>query len=413
MTNISCRLQQVCLLFTTTNLFLPLLPVASHDQQMTLEQRLSSSFTVREVHEETMSSSPQEYQHYYDFKTMLPRVEVQLLCSHDVPSDFDVTDTFRKFYQEFFLAALSHDEDSEQLQSNIVRTGTVDVVDQVDDDASPFEMELFTLVSRSNVDDVKPHDDFYDLCDPTSTTVLLTMDVRGYIRLRTNHDIPTNVHLDGPLDGFRTHDNLQRLMDQVNPSAIKDYFAQHVCSPFQVDENEYQNNISRSKHGQADMDPTSTSAVVDNKDAFTAMEYFKAKVKPWDTLLAPPPPSSSHDYPYPSTQDHRHFDHNLRLLCDGGVDAVYPNYHKQAYRGPDNITSLVIGVLVGMVMVGMILKELKQKRHSSIRDRRRRQEEQNTSVAWPTTTAVESHVHSSNPRVMGYETMTQDETQSV
>jgi hypothetical protein len=412
---------QLCLLLT--KFFLLVVTVVS--QQMSLEERLSSSH--RQKHEENPSLSsqippmqPQEYQHYYDYKTKLPRVEVQLLCSHDVPSDFDVSETFRQFYQEFFLAALAHNDndDKEQLQESDSTTETIVMLDNVDDDASPFDTELFTFVSRSNVYDVKPREDFYDLCDPTSTTVLVTMDVRGYIHVRTNEDTATNVQVDGPLDGFRTHDNLQRLMDQVNPSAIKDFFALHVCSSYLVDDDDDHQTNNKNKNRQANMDQNSTDVIVVGTDIYDAMEYFKAKVQPWNTRLAPPPPSGSRDYPYPSTQDHRHFDHNLRLLCNGGVDAVYPNYHKQAYRGPDNITSLVIGLLVGMIMVGMIWKEWKQKRPSSVRDRRRRMQpgqhnRDRTVVDDSATISSESQVNSSNLGVMEYEETPTDETQTV
>jgi hypothetical protein len=436
MTKICSRLQLLTTILRVVTV------VASHDnKEMALKERWSSSWPLssgrssnskQQGHEENLSSSspqipleqqPEEYQHYYDFQAKLPRVEVQLLCSHDFPPDFDVADTFRHFYQEFFLAALSTTEENEKLSSNI-GTYNMDVVDHVDDDASPFETELFTFVSRSYVDDVKPREDFYDLCDPTSTLVLITMDVRGYIRLRTNNDTPNNVDVHGPLDGFRIHDKLQQCMDKVDSSAIKEYFAQHVCSPFQLVADDH-HNTTRNNISQIVVEQNSTGTAVVGTDAYSAIEYFKAKIKPWNNRLEPPPPSSSRDYPYPSTKDHRHFDHNLRLLCDGGVDAVYPNYHKQVYKGPDNIASLVIGMLVGTMMVVLILKELKQKRQPSIRYQQRQRElgqhgnrttmevDDVVSMARPIT-AAESEVRSSNSGGMElYEVTTQDETQLV
>jgi hypothetical protein len=411
-------------------LFPIVVPVASHNQQMALQHRLSASrpSSFRPIDKESPSSSPQiplkqqpeEYQHDYDFKAMLPRVEVQLLCIHDVPLDFNVSETFRHFYQEFFSMGLSHQEDKDPLPSSHAKISQTDVGDQVDDDVNrPFDIELFTFVSQSHVYDIKPREEFYDHCDPTSTTVLVTMDVRGYIGIRTNQE----THIDEPLDGIETQDNMKWLMDQINPSAIKDFFAEHICSSYPVDDDDDNDDDDDHHHhhnnnNQADMDQHSPSAVV-GTDAYAAIAYFKAKVQPWDTRLAPPPPSSSRDYPYPSTKDHRHFDHNLRLLCDGGVDAVYPNYHKQEYQGPDNIPSLVIGLLVGMIMVGMILKEMKQKRQPS-RWRQPRQNGESTvqrvvndsaSMTWPTIATESDDISSRNNRE--YEATSSDEIQSV
>lgn len=106
-------------------------------------------------------------------------------------------------------------------------------------------------------------------------------------------------------------------------------------------------------------------------DPYAAMEYFRAKIRPWDVHMAPSPPRSDQDFPYPSTKDRKHFEHNLRLLCEGGVDAVYPNYHKEPYRGPDNIVSLIIGLIVGVIMFAMIYKEMHPKNNPYTQRRRR------------------------------------------
>ncbi|KAG7373973.1 hypothetical protein IV203_013068 [Nitzschia inconspicua] len=387
--------------------------MAQHDEDV--GQSRSSIFASSSNQQQQQQQHP--YHHHYDFKTKLPRVELQLLCSHDIVPDFDVTTTFRNFYQEFFLAALSHTDNDIDGDASSGSWNNV-AANDMDDDAGPFVTELFTFVSRSTVQDVKPHEVFYDTCDPSSETVLVTMDVRGYIHVRTKKDAATsmNVNMDGPLDGFRTQENLQQLIEEVNALAIKDYLAQHVCLPVGTnDDSRYHSTNTRHKNGTAN-NATDTN---DPNDEYASMEYFKAKVRPWNTHLAPPPPSSSRDYPYPSTKDHKHFEHNLRLLCEGGVDAVYPNYHKQVWTGPESTSSLVIGIVVGMIMVGIICRELNQKRHPSIRERLRRQrgpqEHDGVGRNWRSSSASDRAVVvvPVNPTTEGYEATSQDEIELV
>jgi hypothetical protein len=400
--------------------------VSQNNQQLALAEQISSPSSSSVVSEHDYENFPSRRQqqeqsspsyHHYDYKTKLPRVEVQLLCSHDIRNDFDVSDTFRHFYQEFFLAALAHndydDHDDKGVEMSTRQSNVM--IKDVDDGGSPFDTELFTFVSRSNVQDVKPREDFYDTCDPTSKTVLVTMDVRGYIHVRSN-DAKTSidVNLDGPLDGFHTQENLQQLIDQVNPTAVKDYFAEHVCSPAITDPAEHSSSSSSSRSSSSHRAIHSNTTGANATDPYSAMEYFKAKVRPWNTRLAPPPPSSSRDYPYPSTKDHKHFEHNLRLLCEGGVDAVYPNYHKQAWTGPESVSSLVVGILVGIIMVGMISREMNQKRQSSVRGRRRRLRGNfnDRSVSVMAGTNAGGTIPSA-PQASGYSATPSDETEVV
>jgi hypothetical protein len=333
-----------------------------------------------------MASSQHHSQKNYDgedYKIVkLPRVEVQLLCQHDIRPDFDVRETFHHFYQEFFFPALSHnDDDTEHVVNDSPQYSIQN--NKHGGDGNAFDTELYTFVSLSDVSDVKHSEEYYETCDQESSTVLATMDVRGYIHVKTstiqNHDRallswhglssymhrarssssssvhPSN-HDDEDAANDRTEQNLETLINKVQPSAIKDFFAQHVCS---------------SPSDQTWVNDSSKDVSDSNDTYFEAMEYFKAKVRPWNIKLAPPPPSSSVDYPYPSTKDRLHFEHNLRLLCEGGVDVVYPNYHKEVYQGPESIFSLVFGLIVGAVMFVMIYKEMQQKHHSW--DRRRRE----------------------------------------
>ncbi|KAL3911901.1 MAG: hypothetical protein SGILL_007099, partial [Bacillariaceae sp.] len=375
-----------------------------------------------ETRDTASSSYAMQNQHHTDYKVVkLPRVEVQLLCTHDIRPDFDVRETFSHFYQEFFFPALSHNDDDDtsddmnalnHVMENAVDASATHSIQQQpphvgshgdDTTTTVLDTELYTFVSLSDVSDVKHSEEYYDTCDQQSTTVLATMDVRGYIHVKMsssqsssqNHDrslasaslhgvssyvssarnsVHANTHdqhhEDEAVAIARTEQNLETLISKVKPSVLKEYFAQHVCSnPSEEtwvndNSNDFGNGISSDS----------------NDDSFyDAMEYFKAKVRPWNVKMAPAPPSASTDYPYPSTKDRRHFEHNLRLLCKGGVDAVYPNYHKEAYQGPESISSLVLGLVVGVVMFVMIYTEMQQKQHSWDRRRRERRRQQATS----------------------------------
>jgi hypothetical protein len=294
------------------------------------DQRLSSSSVL----EATTQEQPQQQSPTMtiEYKQRLPRIEVQLLCKHDIrqqqqqqqqhqeptnEDSFNVSETFHQFYKEVFFDGVTASNDTTRTASTIV----------------DFETEVFTFVSVSDVHDVKPSEDYYAACNQSSSTVLATMDIRGYAHITavvSAAEVGETVHP-------------RSLFDNIDQTAVKAFFQKHVCSH------------------------------VGTKDD-SAVEYFKAKIRDWDVDLAPPPPKASYPYPYPSTKDKRHFNHNLRLLCDGGVDVVYPNYHKSKYHfvlTAEHISAIVVGIVVGCIMICMIYTELQKK--DSPHDRQRQQ----------------------------------------
>jgi hypothetical protein len=172
------------------------------------------------------------------------------------------------------------------------------------------------------------------------------MDVRGYVYTNTIMSSAASVGF-GDHNATTLEQTLESYIASINQDDIKHFFQQNVC-PGDEHDNDNQSDTDHDGGGGN-------------------MEYFKAKIHYWDITMAPAPPLPSHEYPYPSTKDRRHFNHNLRLLCDGGVDAVYPNYHKKVYQFglKENMPSLVVGIIVGFIMIGMIYTELQKKENNS------------------------------------------------
>lgn len=261
----------------------------------------------------------------------LPRVEVQFICSHDVRPDFDVRRTFQALYEDLYLPNL-------------------------------HKVKLYPSISISDMDDVKATHWYYPLCNQSSSDVLATMDVKGYVSfapVQSSKQSHATTTTNGNVDmEYAENVMVGRLVDTMEEHDLEEYFRHHVCDD---------------------------------------MPFFRSKVVHWNAKLDPPPPpssSSSSFTPPLEEEDHApplhpsynnrynpdqhsdsfahsnsarnnnnnqyqfhdnqfYFDHNLYLLCGGAEELL------QQGEAPDP-GFMVFGILVGMVMIAMICSELGQ-----------------------------------------------------
>jgi hypothetical protein len=222
----------------------------------------------------------------------LPRVEIQLMCGRDIRPGFDATATLEQYYVENFFSK---------------------VLDYNPRDAS---FEWYPAVSVSDVRDVNATQWFYPLCNQSSTTVLATMDVPGYLKWRgkgRNGGVNENSQKNS------TWYMAEHLIRRVHEHTLRDYFQEHVCP---ADD----------------------------------LLLFHAQVLYWSDARSPSDHHDTHhdnNANYPSRNNPFYFDHNLYLLC-GGVDELLLEEQNLVDRG-----FMVLCLIVGMVMVGMICTELK------------------------------------------------------
>jgi hypothetical protein len=298
----------------------------------------SNGATVVDEHDIVSSSSDK-------FQFTLPRIEVQFLCEHDIRPEFNVSDIFASFFEE----TLNH------YFNQFLDQGRNDLGSNDFSFVGKDDLELYSDLSISDIGDINSQMWYFPLCNESSTEILATMDVRGYIWLESNLlPVPS---------GGRQHQHsatdmqtMEYLHNSTDQKTLRNYFKDHVCRP----------------------------------------DFFRSKTLEWDDVDFPPPSDHQPVKEYQPTSYHnsnaggaanlynRHhfFDHKLELLCGGEVDSMYPDGDEE---GIDQ-GFLMLGIVIGMVMLSMICTELQQFAVStSGRQRRRR----NDGYASTTTREVE------------------------
>jgi hypothetical protein len=274
-------------------------------------------------------------------KVTLPRIEVQFLCEYDIRPDFNVTDTFASFFQETINYYLNQylDIRSDDFGNRSQLEGITNDVRIVGKD----DIELYSDLSISGIGDVNSQLWYFPLCNESSTEILATMDVRGYIWFPSNflpnqpsggidhHQVMKPEH-DSYMDHSSVVMNFMNVFDETfNQKMLRNYFKDHVCRP----------------------------------------AFFRSKIMDWDDVDFPPPSNHQPVQEYQTTlyhnsnaqvaanRDNRYhiFDHNLYLLCAGADDIMYLDDVDD-----DGIDQgfLMLGIVVGMVMFSMIWTEVQQ-----------------------------------------------------
>jgi hypothetical protein len=228
----------------------------------------------------------------------LPRVEIQFSCGHDIRPDFNASRTVQQFYVDEFLSAAK------------------------DYNPHALTFQMYEAVSISDVHDVAASQWFYPLCNQSSTDVLATMEVTGYVGVpgEGNDDYYA---LRSGRDKNATWYVVEHLIRRVHEGQLEDYFHEHVC---QGDD----------------------------------LLFFHVMIHAWSGMQTPTDQPYHHQKSfwnttgYPSTNNPYYFNHNLYLLCGGKDDYLLSD----GEEGPDS-TFVVLGLVVGMIMVCMLCSELK------------------------------------------------------
>ncbi|KAG7373971.1 hypothetical protein IV203_013066 [Nitzschia inconspicua] len=286
----------------------------------------------------------------------LPRIEVQFVCEHDIRPDFNVTNIFDSFFQETlnhyfnqFMDVMHNDFDSwtenqGDTVSNLTLVGN-------DDD-----VELYSAITISDIGDVNRQYWFYPLCNASSTQILATMDVRGYVYLPSHMLLP--LQSDTQSSGEKEDNN--------NQPPTKHHYQNHQHQHDKEMTDTDEQNIAAVMNFMEYFHQSVDTKILRNffkERVCQPMDFFRSKVVDWDDKTFPPPSNRQPVKEYQSIHDpnaiynhHHFFDHNLYLLCGGADDIMY-----METEGEDGVDAgfFMIGIIVGMVMLSMLCTELK------------------------------------------------------
>lgn len=355
-------------------------------------------------------SSNVEMLHY-----ILPRLEVQFICEHEIRPQFNVTDTFASFFQQIinqyfnlYMDSLHDHVENYTNAHNIISNLTF---------VEKEDMKLYSSISVSDMNDVGSQRWYYPLCNSSSPDVLASMDVRGYLSVPSNILFKASAKNTKPGKFHHVHNDKENQENKhKHEHPIKSYHDyQHPYSNENKNNNEdhhpHHRILPETTDGDDDGNQKNIHAamntinqyLIDNVDQPILREYFsnhvcpngdliffRSKLVEWDDLSFPMPSShnGSVDLEYQETspyddsnvegavnQDSHHhfFDHDLYLLCTGAEDLVALQSSEDE---PVNGTFLALGIFVGMVMISMIGKELRKCGSSSSSARQRSQPNQ-------------------------------------